>query len=257
MRHLFFVGNKRSGTTLLTRLLNVHPNVFILQETDVPWILFQMQRVCQLQAYAWDDGFLMRKSFLAYGDMLDSTDPEGSLLKVAQHVSQHGGHPGHSQPPVGRRDLQVIGDKKPYTYADPAVHRWLKDTFKEAMFVHVYRHPWASISSMHETGLIAWWRRPIPEVIKGWVQHEQRALEAADISIRYEDLCQDPVEYLNRIYSLLLLDRLSSVEETQVLASVRKETYGERQLIEDFPYSDDLLELMDGYGYERDVIPSN
>ena len=38
---LFIIGNKRSGTTLVTDLLNSHPNVFVSHEADIAWILFQ------------------------------------------------------------------------------------------------------------------------------------------------------------------------------------------------------------------------
>jgi len=34
-RPLFLVGNKRSGTSQLVRLLNLHPKIFVAHESDV------------------------------------------------------------------------------------------------------------------------------------------------------------------------------------------------------------------------------
>ena len=38
---LFIMGNKRSGSTLMTDLLNSHANVFVSHESDIAWILYQ------------------------------------------------------------------------------------------------------------------------------------------------------------------------------------------------------------------------
>ena len=38
-RPLFLVGNKRSGTSHLVRLLNLHPQVFVSHESDIVWAL--------------------------------------------------------------------------------------------------------------------------------------------------------------------------------------------------------------------------
>lgn len=38
---LFIMGNKRSGSTLMTDLLISHANVFVSHESDIAWILYQ------------------------------------------------------------------------------------------------------------------------------------------------------------------------------------------------------------------------
>src|SRR3954451_10929116 len=40
-RPLFIVGSKRSGSTLMSNLLNAHPEVFVSHESDILWILYQ------------------------------------------------------------------------------------------------------------------------------------------------------------------------------------------------------------------------
>lgn len=49
-RPLFIIGNKRSGSTLMTDLPNVHPRVFVSHESDIAWILYQARE-------GWPDAF--------------------------------------------------------------------------------------------------------------------------------------------------------------------------------------------------------
>src|SRR5262245_35628763 len=68
---LFLVGNKRSGTSHLVRLLNAHPSVFVAHEADVVWILYQMAQGLQRQCYAWDGPRGMEATVKACADLLD------------------------------------------------------------------------------------------------------------------------------------------------------------------------------------------
>ena len=38
---LFIIGNKRWGTSQLVRMLNLHPLMFVSDESDISWILYQ------------------------------------------------------------------------------------------------------------------------------------------------------------------------------------------------------------------------
>jgi hypothetical protein len=45
---LFIVGNKRSETSQLVRILNLHPQVFEYHESDISWILYQFYIGCSV-----------------------------------------------------------------------------------------------------------------------------------------------------------------------------------------------------------------
>lgn len=68
---LFLVGNKRSGTSHLVRLLNVHPSVFVAHEADVVWILYQIAQGAPYQCYPWDGPVGMEATLKACADLLD------------------------------------------------------------------------------------------------------------------------------------------------------------------------------------------
>src|SRR5947209_8001096 len=55
-RQVFLMGNKRSGTSLLVRLLNLHPEVFASHESDILWILFQARKEWpeKFECHPWD-----------------------------------------------------------------------------------------------------------------------------------------------------------------------------------------------------------
>ena len=68
---LFIIGNKRSGSTLTTDLLNSHPNIFVSHESDIAWILFQA-----------NDGKPERYK----PHPLDSTLMMSSTLEIGKHI---------------------------------------------------------------------------------------------------------------------------------------------------------------------------
>jgi len=51
---VFIVGNKRSGSTQLMALLNLHPNIFVSNESDIIWILYRFHNNQDIVPYPWD-----------------------------------------------------------------------------------------------------------------------------------------------------------------------------------------------------------
>ena len=70
---LFIVGHKRSGSTHLMRLLNLHPKIFISNETDILWILYQLSKGNKpFQKHPFDGAMGMENCLEKYGDLLGS-----------------------------------------------------------------------------------------------------------------------------------------------------------------------------------------
>src|SRR4051794_23147632 len=112
---LFFMGNKRSGTSLLVKLLNLHPEVCTTHESDIIWILYQMRQGWprQFECYPWDGPIGMTSTLAACGRLLRSCVRSGRQLGdifqlVEEQLSiQNKGVAG--QPAV----YKWLGDKKP------------------------------------------------------------------------------------------------------------------------------------------------
>ena len=72
---LFVTGNKRSGTTVLTNLLNAHPQVFISHEADTAWILFQAQngRPAHYKTHPFDSRLMLDSTLKSCKRILKET----------------------------------------------------------------------------------------------------------------------------------------------------------------------------------------
>jgi hypothetical protein len=70
IRPLFIIGNKRSGTSQLLRVLNLHPRVFVSHESDIAWILYQFHRGQPFRGHAWDSDRGMRLTLEIGGHLL-------------------------------------------------------------------------------------------------------------------------------------------------------------------------------------------
>lgn len=261
-------GNKRSGTTLLSLLLNEHPRVFCSRESDVAYILYSMAMNEELDphctdpwsfsyinAHPCDDDNGMRWTLRTCAEMFAETgrsDPKGTFVRVQERLMEMG---NHVQEQYRKPFLDLIGDKKPVQYADPEVRQWLDDVL-QPKYLHIVRHPQACISSMHELGMIHWWQGDLESLERQWVDHERWALSIPGDrrhTFRYEDLVQSPrrtmakvFEFLSRPMPIGVGGRMESI--------VHPKSHGNRTLI-DLPYSEPVLELMERYDYSKEFIP--
>ena len=217
MRPIFVLGNKRSGTSLLTGLINYHPQVFLSYETDAVWMLYQLYRGETLRRYEWDGrvgldntigwcgSHILRYSTPGYFTEHTVAD---AFYETQLHLMAHTKWAADKRP----EDLLWIGDKKPVQYADPKIHGFIREHFDDPLFIHIIRHPHASVGSMKRRGgPPPFWKAPPAEVLKRWVQHERWVLEAKErgariISLRFESLIADPVTECRLVFDALGLE---------------------------------------------------
>jgi hypothetical protein len=183
---LFIMGNKRSGTTLVTDLLNCHPNVFVSHESDIAWILFQARngRPAYYQTHPLDSRLMLDSTLKSCRRILKQTlsdEPGHTEIVEAFYRSQTrlmnkylrpsikqrlkriakivGKRPSPARvlsalrqnPELLQKDhLAWIGDKKHAQHLDPAVRQFLQRHFSEARYIHVIRHPRSVVASTME-----------------------------------------------------------------------------------------------------------
>ena len=251
-RGLFLLGNKRSGSSLLARLLSLHPAVRVTHESDLAWILYQARNGWprRFRCHPWDGPLGMRATLRSCGDLLRSaveTGEETSAVFFRVQSALAG---------VPAEPLAWLGDKKPVKHADPRVHAFLRDRFPDARHVHLVRHPRAVVASMIEAAgrwqvAPAWWKREPRRILERWAVHETWALRALaqgdGFGLRFEDLCQDPTGTLGALFGFLGLDLPGEVAD-QARGLVRPDPnlkYGSFPL-PPHPKADHLLER---YGY--------
>jgi hypothetical protein len=198
MRPLFIIGNKRSGTSQLVRILNLHPEIFISHESDLVWILHQFDQGRPFAAHPWDSDVGMKHTLSAAGHLLDHTrTPWENFQTVTQFLMEQG---TPWLPPQKKLGLRWMGDKKPFQQTDPQLLPYLQRHFPDAKFLHIVRHPAAVVASsdkFNSTGDGDFWQGlTAEEKIERWAFHEQLVADMkAQLpdrihSLRYEDFCR-------------------------------------------------------------------
>jgi hypothetical protein len=209
------MGNKRSGTSLLVRLLNLHPEVFASHESDILWILFQARKEWpdQFECHPWDGPLGMNQTLRDCAHIFKSTppladDPKAvfnTFCRVEEHLRKL------AAPTIPASRIKWIGDKKPVQQSDPELRPFIQKHFPDARFLHIVRHPRAVIASKLEA-VKSWpvvpdfWRKRPEFILERWACHEDWVLQAkateksAIHTLRFEDLCRRPVEMMEEVF---------------------------------------------------------
>ena len=211
LRPLFIIGNKRSGTSQLVRVLNLHPEVFISHESDIAWILQQFHHHEEFRAHPWDSERAMRFALETAGHCLQlEHTPWENFLNV-QHALMENGSPW--LPPQKKTGLKWIGDKKPMQHTDPELLKFLLANFPEARFLHIVRHPLEVVGSSDQFNQTAegdfWQELSSAEKLERWAFHEQQVLQLRHSfpervhSLRFEDFCCETEKEMARVFKFL------------------------------------------------------
>lgn len=259
-KQLFLVGNKRSGTSHLVRLLNSHPSVFVAHEADVVWILYQMARGLPCRCYPWDGPVGMEATLKACADLLDreavtrraATAIPELFDRILARLMEQG---SDVQQPRPKERLAWIGDKKPVQQADPDILTFIRRHFSEARFVHIIRHPQAVVSSMVAGGRtwskVEYWKDTPESIFERWAIHEEWVLAAKETvpvhSLRYEDLCTDPVGQLGKVFEFLGLTMPAAA--ATVIDSQTKRGADDKHISFQLPRHRRAERIMELFGY--------
>ena len=223
-RPLFLIGNKRSGTSLVVRLLNLHPRIFVTHESDVIWLLYQARNSWpeEFKCYPWDGPLGLANTIKACKSIIKraSRDSNGftpaDLFTQIQLKRLKAPTPFHRWRRKNR--LSWLGDKKPVQQCDPEIRPFMQKNFQNARYIHIVRNPWAAVGSMihaahnWKSGIPEYWHQGPQEILARWTIQEQWAIDAEKIDgltvhrTRLEDLVQDPKNIMSKMYQFLGVD---------------------------------------------------
>lgn len=192
---LFVVGMWRSGTSLLYALLNQHPEIGLMYESDLPLLapLFLLRRKSAWWLSKFDswNGALTRHNIDAAAIDPDISDLPGGFRAIAQQYAAKTG-------------ATVWGCKSPNYY--DCMNR-LADWFPEAKFIVIWRDP-ADVcrSIVRAAEKSPWFARPGMDLraLLGYrrMKQEADALVRRGVAIcqlQYDDLVRDPETTLKAI----------------------------------------------------------
>ena len=270
-KQLFIIGNKRSGTSLLVQLLNIHPEIFISHESDIIWILYQCRDGLpkHFACYKLDGCAGMIATLEAYSHVINSNVTNelipshmerlrNTFFDVESMLKHMGSPIQPSYPDKG--ELQWVGDKKPTQQCDPLIRPFIYDLFPDVHFIHIVRHPYAVVSSKilyrgrNQPDMVpAFWREDAPTILRYWARHEQWVLDTKQemsdnvLTVRLEDLAARPEDELKTIASFLDVDVAPFLGQV-TLDEVRKNP---NEKFMDFVYRTPATakQMMELYGY--------
>lgn len=203
----FVVGRGRSGTTLLSAMLDADPRLFVAPES-----LFVMNAFRRYDRCRWSS--TTRRRFLRdlwreermrrwridpgeLSELLAEQEPEAGLARICATVYLA------SARAHGRPEPQLLGDKNPlYSLFVPELLR----LFPKARFLHLVRDYRDNILSfrnvpfdLSSAGALAYrWRRYNQAILDALAGDEDRIF-----TVRFEDLVRQPSELMARIYGFL------------------------------------------------------
>ena len=240
MRVLAFVGNKRSGTSLLVRMLNQHPDIYVSHESGILWLLNHLSKGgTSFPSYKRDlDPNSIKHTWKYYGKLINpALPPHVNYLTVQIALMMHG------TPWLGpmRKDPRIVGDKIPNRQLD--IMSWTTENFEDVVFLHCVRHPldWAESAKRFRHKLRYGGNRA--EMLKTWVEYENRVRTCGYevTTVRYEDLCEYPQNTMSWVYESVGVDPIK-VDAKKVKLKAYKKRKGK--------VTSDVAELMERYGYE-------
>jgi Sulfotransferase family len=269
VKPLFIMGNKRCGTSLLVKLLNLHPNLFVTHESDIIWILYQAKKSnpSEFKTYPWDGPLGMQATLTACRSILhsclDTLSQKGGVARaffsVQEHLMRYG---SPVQQSCKKSNLAWIGDKKPVQHGDPRLRGFIGTHFPNAHFLHIVRHPRSVVFSMiraaktWQQGVPRYWRGTSQEILERWVIHEEWVLKAKSLNrglihtLRLEDLCEEPVEKMADVFEFLAM--AMSKEIVERIRELVSPTLNHKYNTLPFRVSSRANRIMKIYGYQCD-----
>lgn len=252
MRPLFIIGNKRSGTSQLVRMLNLHPRVFVSHESDIIWILYQFHHGQALGPHAWDSDRGLQITLATSGHLLRrDASPRENFFHVQESVMACGTPWLPAQLKTG---LQWIGDKKPMQHTDPVLRTFVRAHFPDARFLHPVRHPFDVVASSDRFNQTVdgdfWLGLSAAEKLARWTFHEQQALQLREElpdrvhTLRYEDFCRHPERELSAIFEFLEVE-----PDPAALREAARQTRPPTRAVAAIPYATETERVASTYGY--------
>lgn len=251
MNPFFIVGNKRSGTSHLVRLLNLHPQVYISHESDAVWILYQFHNGMPFSSYPFDSPLGMNATLEKCAHVLDGSKTVRENFFALQTCLMKVGNPWC--PPQEKEGVLWIGDKKPFQHTDPKLADFILENLPEARFIHLIRHPFSVVWSAERFNALRggdFWLDLTPEqALERWTMHEEWVLRlkglAPVLDVKFEDLCADTETEMKRIFDFLSVDTTDDL-----LCEAKKRTLRKQDRSPMLKCSRRTLSVMELYGYE-------
>ena len=246
---VFIVGNKRSGSTQLMHLLNLHPNIYVSNESDIIWILYRFHNNLEIVPYQWDTPVGMNHTLEKFQHLLSKEKtPFENFITLQTTMMKEG---FLKLEPMHKENLLWIGDQKPFQQIDPEIVPFLKEHFPGNRFIHLIRHPFPVVRSSKVFIGDLWKGMTEEEILKRWTLHENWVKLEKDknevpmLDVKYEDIISHPQREMAKMF-----DFLEVGYDQALLKEARKITRSTIKLYPRLPCPPETQAIMSQYSYQ-------
>ena len=202
-RFFFIIGNKRSGTSFLTHVLNAQKNIFLGYETDILWILYQFHnQILPFKKHPLDGPKGLEYTLENFGNLLDiDKSPKENFIGVQTAIMKNG---SPWLPPIDRAP-KWIGDTKPVQNMQSDIFEFANQNLPNAKFIHIVRSPYGyfrsfSVKLKESTQMDA--------TLDYWAENELRVIRLKEmghpiLTVLYKDLCNEMQRTCDTIFAFL------------------------------------------------------
>lgn len=227
----FILGNPRSGTSLLRSLLNTHPDVLIPRECGfMHWLHADWQdRTWDAQTMAgFAQAVQATRKFETWD--LDVRQVEEALIESGAACYAQACSAIYELYARSRNKAIICWGDKNNHYITEA--KLLKTLFPAARFIHIVRDPRdmaCSYLELHrrKQNDSPYWPALSPhvgEIAEEWLRNNQAVAgpcrESTLVTVKYEDLVEEPKQQLDRIFAGLQLPPLEELSEAARIQAV-------------------------------------
>ncbi len=205
---LFILGPPRSGTTLLRVMLAGHPDLFACSELQLLGFetLAERRAAFSGRLSLWLDGTIR-----ALMELL-GCDAEAATRLMEDYERRNLSTRAFYRELMRRSGGRMLVDKSPFYALDPATLRKAERDFRDPLYVHLVRHPYAVVRSFEDYHMDqvvplrahSFARRELAELV--WILSHRNILEfletvppARRVRIRFEELVSRPREVLREL----------------------------------------------------------
>lgn len=218
---LFIIGMKRSGTSMMVNILNMHPNICITMESDVTWIIYQLKilglDIKSLNRYYLDGERGMKNTIIKCEKEILNHSYFSVSCFMKQCIEKIG---------LKKNNL-IIGDKKPLQGSDLELFDFVESELENITYIHMWRD---------KKNVVRSWVDLTKHNPPFWLGHENKIeslyhktqrdcrfvkehTKGKYIKVEYNNICKNPKKELTRLFKFL--DSSFAVTK-QMIDSVRK-----------------------------------
>lgn len=222
MTPLFFIGNVRSGTSQLVRMLNKHHEIFVSHESDICWILYQYEKYGKVKEKSFGGQKALKYTLKNFGKYINpEMSPYENFVRVQTKLMRKG---SLWLPPMKKKKLIYIGDKTPNNFIVCKEYReFCLKNFPRPLFIHCVRHPNDFVASVkNRIKEHPYFGKTDKEILQWWIDAEKTVIKLKDklniITVRYEDIGLNASNTMG-----MLFDKMSIIP-----AGVYKNTFAKK-----------------------------